>query len=98
MLIPATLPQLRKGCYRSLTGASRRAEPDRCRCVLRALTKRWRSMKVFTCQACGQLLYFENVRCKKCGHALGYLPDRQTISAIEPLDNGAWLALADRAR
>ena len=32
-------------------------------------------MKLFTCQHCGQLLYFENTRCERCGHALGYLPE-----------------------
>jgi hypothetical protein len=55
-------------------------------------------MRVFTCQACGQLLYFENIRCENCGHALGYLPDKETISAIEPLDDGAFRALAARSR
>jgi len=50
-------------------------------------------MEVFACQACGQVLYFENVLCERCGHSLGYLPDRATISAIEP-DNEAWRALA----
>jgi hypothetical protein len=51
-------------------------------------------MKLFTCQACGQVLYFENVRCEHCGHALGYLPDRGTISALEPLEDGSFTALA----
>src|ERR1700688_667662 len=50
-------------------------------------------MRVFTCQACGQLLYFENVRCERCGHLLGYLPDWATISAIEPSQNNHWTAL-----
>jgi hypothetical protein len=50
-------------------------------------------MEVFACQACGQVLYFENVLCERCGHGLGYLPDRATISAVEP-DNGQWRALA----
>ena len=35
-------------------------------------------MKLFACQACGQLLYFENVRCEHCGRTLGYLPDLGT--------------------
>ncbi|MEI9995578.1 MAG: putative zinc-binding peptidase [Rhizomicrobium sp.] len=55
-------------------------------------------MRVFTCQACGQLLYFENIRCENCGHALGYLADKQTISAIEPLTDGTFRALAARGR
>ena len=51
-------------------------------------------MKLFTCQACGQLLYFENVSCIHCGRALGYLPDLGRISALEPLENNAWKTLA----
>ena len=39
-------------------------------------------MKLFSCQGCGQLLYFENVRCENCGRALGYLPDLAEISAL----------------
>src|ERR1700679_2297015 len=52
------------------------------------------AMKLFTCQVCSQLLYFENVRCEHCGHTLGYIPDIAQISALEPLENGAWKALA----
>ena len=26
-------------------------------------------MKLFECQHCGQLLYLENTRCERCGHA-----------------------------
>lgn len=40
-------------------------------------------MKVFKCQNCGQLLYFENTRCESCGHVLGYLPWKLTLSALE---------------
>ena len=40
-------------------------------------------MKLFTCQNCGQLLYFENIRCESCGHPLGYLPWDMTLSALE---------------
>ena len=41
-------------------------------------------MKLFSCQGCGQLLYFENVRCESCGRALGYLPGLAEITALEP--------------
>jgi hypothetical protein len=53
-------------------------------------------MKLFSCQGCGQLLYFENVRCENCGRALGYLTDLNEISALEPMGEAAqgWLALA----
>jgi len=51
-------------------------------------------MKLFSCQGCGQLLYFENVRCENCGRALGYLTDLAEISAVEPQEDGSWLVLA----
>lgn len=50
-------------------------------------------MKLFECQHCGQPLFFENTRCEKCGYAVGYLPERQTMTALEP-DGDAWRALA----
>jgi hypothetical protein len=52
-------------------------------------------MKLFKCQACGQLLYFENTTCEKCSHRLGYLPEINTLSALEPQGSG-WHALAAR--
>ena len=51
-------------------------------------------MKLFVCQACGQVLYFENVRCEHCGHALGYVPDLGTVSALKPLEGESFKALA----
>lgn len=51
-------------------------------------------MKLFNCQNCGQLLYFENIRCEKCGYRLGYMPSAMKLSALE--ENGDTLrALAD---
>lgn len=51
-------------------------------------------MKLFTCQSCGQHVYFENVRCTRCGHTLGFLPDRMETSALEDEGGGLWRALA----
>jgi hypothetical protein len=51
-------------------------------------------MKLFSCQGCGQLLYFENVRCENCGRALGYLPDLTEISALDAIEGGGWSVLA----
>ena len=51
-------------------------------------------MKLFECQHCGQLLYFENTRCESCGRRLGYLPARETVTAVEP-DGKLWRALAE---
>jgi hypothetical protein len=39
-------------------------------------------MKLFRCQSCGQLLYFENTRCESCGCLLGYLPSAMTLTAL----------------
>jgi len=50
-------------------------------------------MKLFLCQHCSQLLYFENRQCQNCGHRLGYLPSVATLSALEH-DNNVWRALA----
>jgi hypothetical protein len=58
-------------------------------------------MKLFQCQNCGQPLYFENTRCERCGLSLGYLPKRETISALEQRggmddpERQVWRALAD---
>lgn len=47
-------------------------------------------MKVFDCDHCGQLVFFENVFCLSCGHALAYLPDLGVIGSLEPLGDGLW--------
>jgi hypothetical protein len=52
-------------------------------------------MKLFACQACGNLLYFENVRCESCGRTLGFIPARTELSALEEAGDAAWSALAD---
>ena len=54
-------------------------------------------MKLFECQHCGQPLYFENVRCESCGHKLGYLPSKETITALEEGKRGL-RALAEPRR
>jgi hypothetical protein len=45
-------------------------------------------MKIFSCSKCGQVVFFENVRCTRCASALAYLPDRRTMSAMEAGDRG----------
>ena len=51
-------------------------------------------MKLFVCQACKNILYFENRSCGRCGHRLAFMPERQTLSAIEPAGEG-FRTLAD---
>jgi len=41
-------------------------------------------MKLFECQNCGQPLYFENTRCESCGLSLGYMPEREVVTALHP--------------
>jgi hypothetical protein len=43
-------------------------------------------MKIFSCSTCAQLVFFENVRCTRCGSALGYLPDHAAIGALTEVD------------
>jgi hypothetical protein len=47
------------------------------------------SVKLFECQSCRQVVYFENTHCERCQHRLGYLPAAATLYALEPDDN-AW--------
>ena len=42
-------------------------------------------MKLFLCDICEQLLFFESVQCTGCGRALAYLPDRSVIRTIAPI-------------
>ncbi|TCZ63193.1 zinc-binding metallopeptidase family protein [Roseicella aquatilis] len=51
-------------------------------------------MRLFRCQHCDQVLYFENTRCERCGHRLGFMPERMRLSALEPAGENAWKPLA----
>jgi hypothetical protein len=55
-------------------------------------------VKAFQCNQCGSLVFFENVLCVRCGHALGFLPDLIDLSTLEPSrDRQCWRALAPGA-
>jgi hypothetical protein len=59
--------------------------------------KEKRRMRLFKCQHCGQILYFENQTCIVCSRRLGFIPEISVLSALEPQDNAqnhAWRALA----
>ena len=47
-------------------------------------------MKAFHCDSCASLVFFENSKCVKCDHQLGFLPDSCDLSALEPADKGTW--------
>jgi hypothetical protein len=52
-------------------------------------------MKLFSCQSCGQTLFFDNSLCTSCGKALAFLPDMLELSALEPQADGVYTALAN---
>src|SRR5437763_1763764 len=54
-------------------------------------------MKLFKCQACGQVLLFENTKCEKCARRLGYLPQANLLTVIEPRGSD-WAAFGDAER
>jgi len=54
-------------------------------------------MRIFYCFGCGQTLYFENTRCLFCNSALGFLSDKQFLSAIRQINDDEWLALEPAA-
>jgi hypothetical protein len=45
-------------------------------------------MKLYKCQACTQLLFFENTKCERCHRALGYLPFADLLTPLEAVDGG----------
>jgi hypothetical protein len=47
-------------------------------------------MKLFRCLACGNVVYFENRVCTRCGHRLGYVPELGIMCALEPTGGPAW--------
>jgi hypothetical protein len=50
-------------------------------------------MKLFKCQFCGNIVYFENRSCEVCGHRLAYRAAQAEITAIEPLGENWWKPL-----
>ena len=54
-------------------------------------------MKLFKCQACGNVVHFENTLCVNCGATLGYIPDRFAMSTLTLADD-VWSAAADPTR
>lgn len=47
-------------------------------------------MKVFRCDHCGNLIFFENSVCTRCGSTLAFLPDRMRMAALEALGGEQW--------
>ena len=43
-------------------------------------------MKLFRCDHCSNVVYFENTVCEQCGHALGYWHETNMLVSLEPVD------------
>ena len=43
-------------------------------------------MKLFRCDHCSNVIYFENTVCESCGHALGYWHEANMMVSLEPVD------------
>lgn len=39
-------------------------------------------MKTFKCGACGNTVYFENMQCLRCGHVLGFQPEKLEVRTV----------------
>jgi hypothetical protein len=55
-------------------------------------------VKIFHCDHCQNLVFFENVQCVNCGHALGFLPDLQDMGSLDPIGGSRWESLLPAAR
>ncbi len=40
-------------------------------------------MRVFHCDHCGQLLFFENINCVRCGRALAFIPELNDLVSLD---------------
>jgi hypothetical protein len=54
-------------------------------------------MKVFHCDHCAALVFFENVRCVNCHHALAYLPDLEIVGSLNEASDGLWTSPLPRS-
>jgi hypothetical protein len=55
-------------------------------------------MKVFHCDHCPSLVFFENTQCLSCGHALAFLSDVADLGSLESIDDGLWESAAKLGR
>jgi hypothetical protein len=53
-------------------------------------------MKVFYCDKCGNLVFFENTRCIRCESKLAFIPELSDICALEPAPDQSWKPLIRR--
>jgi hypothetical protein len=54
-------------------------------------------LKIYYCDTCEQIIYFENTLCLQCGSDLGYLPFLDNMSALSSQGENIYKALAPSA-
>lgn len=54
-------------------------------------------MKVFHCDHCDQMVFFENVQCLRCTRPLAYLPDLGVTGSLDQTEDGLWKSPLTRA-
>jgi hypothetical protein len=54
-------------------------------------------MKVFHCDHCGHLLFFENTECVSCHHLVAYLPDLRLVGSLDQDGTDNWRSPLARA-
>lgn len=47
-------------------------------------------VQTFNCGACGNTVYFENIKCLRCGHALGFRSDKLEIRTVVEAGGGLY--------
>jgi hypothetical protein len=55
-------------------------------------------MKVFHCDHCGHLVFFESCTCVRCGHALAYFIELGVVGSLDAAGNGLWKSPLRRAK
>lgn len=54
-------------------------------------------MKIFHCDHCQNLVFFENVECVNCQRKLAFLPDLRVMGSLEPAGDDLWHSPLPRA-
>ncbi len=56
-------------------------------------------MRVFNCDHCGHLVFFDSVQCLHCGNTLAFVPDQSTMATLAPAPQdgaGLWRRMGER--
>jgi len=52
-------------------------------------------MKLFQCKNCGQVLYFENIQCERCGHRLGFSAMKMDLLTLKDKEDETYLDFSE---